>query len=195
MQLPSIIFSSFFLALVLLSSSTLPSMAHADVAGESYKPFNIGIGTYATTISYDKDFAKDDDLSGGSLSLAYAVSDSVALRGTFFSQEHDDTSDLESKGFDLLAYLGVNLATHGFKAYVGGGYFRDTWELGPFEETFDGLQLSGGIGYNWDYVALDFILGIRDASDYEDFVNGSGIYPEDVTATAITGSLLLSARF
>jgi hypothetical protein len=181
--------SAFLIAISLL----LPFCVYA--AGGDQKPLNIGIGTYATTIDFEQDFAKDDDLSGGALSIAYAVTDSFALRGTFFSLEHDDFSEIESKGFDLLAHLGVNLASHGFKAYIGGGFFRDTWELGPFEETFDGLQLSGGLGYNWDYVALDFILGIRDPGDYEDFVNKSGVFQSDVSATAVSGNLLLSVRF
>lgn len=163
-------------------------------AAEAVKPFTIGIGTYASTIAYDDSLLKDDELSGLSLSFGYAVSDQFAFRGSYFSLEHDDFSDLESKGIDLLGYFGTGLATHGFKAYIGGGFFSDKWQLGPVSETFDGLQLSGGIGYNWDSVSLDFILGIRDASDYEDFANQAFPF-NPVSAVAMSGSLLLSYRF
>ena len=162
-------------------------------AGEAEKPFSIGIGTYRTVIAYDNSLYDDQELSGFSLSFAYAVSDMLALRGTWFSLEHDDFSDIESTGYDLLAHLGTGLATHGFKAYIGAGLFSDKWESGAVSKTFDGLQLSGGIGYNWDSVSLDFILGIRDASDYEAFVN-QGIFT-DVSAAVVSGSLLLSYRF
>jgi hypothetical protein len=180
---------SAFLLLISLSSN-----AHIATAAEAVKPFTIGIGSYVSTIAYDNSLIKDDDLSGFSLSFGYAVSDQFALRGSYFSLEHDDLSDLESKGIDLLGYLGTGLATHGFKAYVGGGYFSDEWELGPVSERFNGLQLSGGIGYNWSSVSLDFILGIRDASDYEDFVNQAFPF-NPVSAVAVSGSLLLSYRF
>ncbi|MFV2004664.1 MAG: outer membrane beta-barrel protein [Gammaproteobacteria bacterium] len=174
--------------LLLLSFSV-----YASSDDEIDKQFSIGIGTYGSVITYDQDFAEDDKLSGFSVSFAYAVSDIFAFRGTYFSLEHDDLSALESKGIDLLAHVGFNLASPGFKLYIGGGFFNDKWELAGFDKTFDGLQLSGGIGYNWEFVALDFILNIRDASDYENFVNA--LPGPDVSATAATGSLLLSFRF
>jgi hypothetical protein len=172
---------SAFLLLISLSLN-----AHIATAAEAMKPFTIGIGTYASTISYDNALLDDVDFTGGALSFGYAISDQFALRATLFSQESTDNSNFESKGFDLLGYLGTGLATHGLKAYIGGGYFSDNWELGPVSERFNGLQLSGGLGYNWDYVSLDFILNLREASDYEVL---------DINAAAVSGSLLLSYRF
>ena len=159
---------------------------HTANAVEAVKPFTIGIGSYASTIVYDNALLEDVHFSGGALSFGYAISDQFALRAILFSQENADNSNFESKGFDLLGYLGTGLATHGFKAYIGGGYFSDEWELGPVSERYNGLQLSGGLGYNWDYLSLDFILNIRDASDYEVL---------DINAAAVSGSLLLSYRF
>ena len=169
--------------LLLISLSLNVNIASA---AEAVKPFTIGIGTYASTIAYDNALLDDVDFTGGALSFGYAISDQFALRATLFSQESTDNSNFESKGFDLLGYLGVGLATHGLKAYIGGGYFSDNWELGPVSERFNGLQLSGGLGYNWDYLSLDFILNIRDASDYEVL---------NINAGAVSGSLLLSYRF
>lgn len=179
-----------FSLLLLLSLSV---SANAGSENATLKPFSIGVGTYRSVIAYDNAFAEDDELTGISFSFGYAVSDQIAFRGTYFSLEHDDFSDLESTGYDLLAHFGTGLATQGFKAYIGGGFFSDKWELASFSETFSGLQLNGGIGYNWESVSLDFILGIRDASDYEEFINQNTTL--NVSAAAITGSLLLSYRF
>ncbi len=178
---------------LLLTLSLISFNAFSASNGETMKPFSIGLGTYRTVIAYDDSRAGDDKLSGGSLSFGYAVSDQFALRATYFSLEHDDSSALESTGYDLLAYLGTSLSTPGFKAYIGGGYFSDEWKLASFSKKFSGLQLSGGIGYNWDAIALDFILGVRDSSDYEDFVNDNSLF--QVSATTVTSSLQLSFRF
>ena len=52
--------------------------------------------------------------------------------------------------------------------------------------------MNGGLGYNWEVVALDFVLGIRGTSDYEDSLQDAGISSD---VTAVSGSLILSARF
>lgn len=158
---------------------------------ENEKRFSAGIGTYALNLSYNN--ASDDEFSGFGLSAVYAFTDQFAIRGEYYSLEHDQLSTLDVSGIDLVAYLGTGLATQGFKAYIGGGLFNETWEIGFFEEKFSGLQINGGIGYNWDAVALDFVLGIRDSGDYEDFIFRSLSVTTD--ATAVSGSLILSARF
>jgi hypothetical protein len=175
--------------LFLLSSSAI-----ADTTDDISKPFSVGIATYASVIAYDDATLKDDEFSGAALSFTYAFTDQFAARATFFSLEHNDISDIESKGYDFLGYLGTGLATHGIKAYVGGGLFKDKWEWGSLSESHSGLQLSGGIGYNWDFVSLDLVLGLRSAKDYEDSINNSLFY-SDVSAAAVSSSLLLSARF
>jgi len=179
---------SSFLLLTFLSFAVF-----ADSDGVVEKPFSLGIGTYRSVISIDAPSTTDDELSGVAFTFGYAVSDMFALRGTYFSLEHDDFSDVESTGYDLLAYFGTGLASQGFKAYIGGGLFKDKWELGSFSESFDGLQLNGGLGYNWQSISLDLVLGIRDPSDYEDFANS--VFATNYTATAISTSLLLSYRF
>ena len=167
--------------------------AFADFDATAEKPFSLGVGTYRSVIAVDDPFYQDDELSGIAFTFGYAVSNNVAFRGTYFSLEHDDFSDIESTGFDFLAYFGTGLATQGFKAYIGGGLFKDKWEVGTFSQSFDGLQLNGGLGYNWESVSLDLVIGIRDPGDYEDFVNG--VFATNFTATAISSSLLLSYRF
>jgi hypothetical protein len=160
---------------------------------EQEKKFNLGIGTYALTVVYSDSLLGDDDLSGFGLNAMYAFTDSFAIRGEYYSLDHDDSSSIEATGIDLVAYIGTGLATQGFKAYIGGGLFSETWESPTQTEDFGGLQLNGGIGYNWDVLALDFVLGIRDASDYEEFIQKNLFVSTD--AAAVSGSLILSARF
>ena len=182
---------------LLLSSSVLLSFSSYVAANDSAnnstaveKPLSVGIGTYASILDFDDSFISDLEFSGIAITVGYAFSDQFMLRGTYFSLEEDDFSEIESSGIDLLAYLGTGLTGHGFKAYIGGGVFKDEIEIsGLGSESFSGLQLSGGIGYNWDAVSLDLVLAIRDPSDYEDDLNGS------VDITAVSSSLLLSARF
>jgi hypothetical protein len=176
---------------VFLLSLFISFNVHADEYIE--KPFSLGFGLYQSIIAVDDSFYEDDELSGVGFSLGYAISNQFALRGTFFSLDHDDFSALESTGYDITGHVGINLASYGFKAYIGGGIFKDKWEVTGFSKTFNGLQLNGGLGYNWESVSLDFILGIRDADDYEDFINE--VPGDNVSASAVTGMLLLSARF
>jgi hypothetical protein len=153
------------------------------------KHWQIGLGIYSSTISYNN--TSDDEFSGGAISATYAASDNIAFRGTIFSLEHDDLSELDSSGYDLVIYGGTGLLTQGFKIYGGGGLFKDTMELSGFKENFNGLQLSGGLGYNWDAVAIDFVIGIRQVDDYDDLVNNIGLTAE----AAVSSNLSVSFRF
>ena len=153
------------------------------------KHWQVGLGIYNSTVSYDN--VSDDDFSGGAISASYAATDNVVFRGTIFSLEHDDFSDIESSGYDLVVYGGTGLLTQGFKIYGGGGLFKDTVEVSGFVESFSGLQLGGGLVYNWDVVAIVFVIGIRDASDYEDFFSQIGV----IVDTTVSSNLSLSVRF
>ncbi|VAW59306.1 hypothetical protein MNBD_GAMMA11-1011 [hydrothermal vent metagenome] len=167
----------------------LSTTAKADVE----KNINIGFASYALTIAYGDAFIGDDDYSGAGISVLYAMSNTFALRGTYYSMEHDDLPELENTGYDFVAYWGSGFTKEGFKAYAGGGFFTEDQEIFGFSDSFSGLQLNGGIGYNWSVISLDLTLGIRDPSDYEDFIQQNlGI---SVSAVAVSTSLILSARF
>lgn len=153
------------------------------------KPFSIGFGLYTNTISITRASGADDELSGTAFSFGYTLSDRFALRASLFSLDHDDFSAIDSSGYDLVAYFGQGLASLGFKMYVGGGLYKDEWEVSGFSTTFDGLQLSAGLGNNWDTISVDFVLGIREAGDYEDFVN------DGFSRSAISTMLSVSTRF
>ena len=175
----------------LLLASFFYCNAHAAEA-ERPKNIQVGIGSYAISIVYDNSFYGDDNLSGSTLALRGIFSDNFALQGNFYSTEHEDTSLLDNNGTDILVYFGSGLQSTGLKLYAGGGLFRETWDLLGYTVDFNGFQFSGGIGYNWDIFAIDFILSLRDSSDYEDFVSSGG---GSVTAAAASGSLQFSARF
>lgn len=153
------------------------------------KHWQVGLGLYRSAVSYNN--TSDDEFSGGAISATYAMSDNVAFRGTIFSLEHDDFSEIESSGYDLVVYGGTGLLTQGFKIYGGGGLFKDTWEVFGFEEDFSGFQLNGGLGYNWDVIAIDLVIGIRSVSDYDDLANTFG----STVDAAISSNLSVSIRF
>jgi hypothetical protein len=184
----ALVISSFLFSQHALSQE--PEEVHElEKTQEQEKKFTIGLGTYALNVSFDNAPAgtPDDKAYGAGISVSYAFTDNFSIRGEYYSLEHDQFSFLDISGIDVVAYFGTNLASQGFKAYIGGGFFSETWEGGIIELDASGLQLNGGIGYNWSSVALDLVVGIRDPSDYEDIVG--------LDAIAASGSLILSARF
>ena len=183
-----------YLQLTLISIISLTS-ASTLAEAQQEKKFSIGLGVYALTLAYDDTTLTDDEFSGLAISAAYAFNDNVALKGTYYSLEHDDFNELEAKGLDLVVVAGTGLATQGFKIYGGGGFFNETWTVSGFsgDEKFSGFQLVGGLGYNWDVISVDLSLALRKAGDYADFVGsvvgGSG------TVSARTVAFTVSARF
>jgi hypothetical protein len=167
-------------------------------SGKPGKPYSVSLGWYAENISSGS-FTRDIDFSGYSLSMGQVFLDNFDGRITLFSTDNDDLSSLESQGYEIVLHWGTGLASKGFKAYIGGGFFQDTWEVGTDKESFSGLQINGGIGYNWEHVALDFVLAVRDPDDYEKTINslvGTIIgSPTDISVDAYSTSLLLSYRF
>jgi hypothetical protein len=175
---------------ILATSLIFSSTTFADESKE-VKNWTVGAGVQGLTVTND---FEDDEFSGAIITASYAFSDSFVVRGSFHTLEHDEASDLTSDSFDVVGYWGTGLQSEGFKGYIGAGFFSDTWELDGFqgEEKFSGAVFSGGLGYSWEYVTVDFMLGARTAGDYADLiesVGGSG------TIMAVTTSLVLSARF
>lgn len=173
--------------LIVVTALLISTSLHAQEGDP--KHWQIGLGIYNSTIAYD--FGPDDEFSGNAISATYAQSDNLAFRGTIFSLEHDDFSGLDSSGYDLVIYGGTGLLTQGFKIYGGGGLFKDTVEATGFDESFNGLQLSGGLGYNWDAVAIDLVIGIRQVGDYDDLANTVGLTAD----AAVSSNLSVSFRF
>lgn len=178
-------------ALIAASMSVLATSAFASETDEQ-KRFSVGIASFATVVKYDTYYGSDDeDFGGFALLGTAAVNDNVAFRLTYANQSHEDDSNLDLTAIEGSVIAGTGLATTGFKAYGSLGFFSETLEYSGYSDEFDfnGLMLGGGIGYNWNPVALEFWINFRDASDYEDFAGGNA----DVAAAS--GGLALSARF
>lgn len=179
----------------IFAASLLPFTVQAEDTTPQEKKFFVGLGTYGLILDSDVSGYKDDEFYGFAISAGYAFTDHFAVKGAYYSLEHDDFSDLEAKGIDLAVLAGTGLATEGFKIYGGLGFFSEKWELSgsSFDEKFSGAQLVGGLGYNWEVISIDLSIGIRDSSDYEDFIEDSININTDVTA--VSAALTVSARF
>ncbi len=188
--------------ILLFTVSLLPHTVHAEsvhptsIPTSAVKQWSIGISSYATSVYLDSYGGYSADFSGVALMGTYAFNDNVAVRAGYYWLESDNFSDLDSSGLDLVAYYGTGLATQGFKAYIGGGFFTDSWEssdsTGFYDNSasFSGVQINGGIGYNWESVSLEFVIGIRQPDDYKD---SERFYNDDISV--VSGALLFSGRF
>jgi len=172
---------------LLASSLLFSTLSYANTDDDNH--WSVGAGRYVFTVSSDNDNAEDDTLSGFNLAAGYALNNHFQVRATYFSLEHDDFSAIESTGYDLMAYGGVGFIRKGFRGYGGAGYFSDEWKTSFFSESFSGFQIGGGIGYNWGKVALDFVVSLREADEYEDLIFDSGTY------VAVSGNLSVSYLF
>jgi hypothetical protein len=185
--------NKFLTSICFLAISLFAFSISAAESTQKIKLWSVGLGSYSSTVNIDGDYGDQDiEFDGLNFSTSYAFSDKMAIRASYFALEHSDFSELESSGLDVAAHFGTGLATYGFKAYIGGGFFNDTWSGRSDDETFSGIQLSGGFGYNWDILSLELMVGIRAAGDYADFVEDSGGEGDII---AVSSSLLLSVRF
>lgn len=158
---------------------------------QAQNPNEVFIGTYGLTVSYDSTFV-DDEFSGFQFGYSRDFNRNFGFRGSYYSLDDDDVAGLDVTGLDLSLVGG--LLGPGFNLFGGLGLFSEEWEgTSGSSEDFSGLQLVGGIGYNWEQVGLDLVLGIRDPSDYEESVNSA--WGTNVEATAVSASLNIGFRF
>lgn len=151
------------------------------MAEESGTKFKLGVGTYGLIIADDSSSVNshDEEFYGGAIVGTACFTKHVALRGAFYAAENDDDSKWDVSGGDLQLLLGTNFYK-GFNVFGGIGVFTETWEYDggtiggvsvKADKDFSGAQASFGIGYSWSKVALDYVVNVRDTSDYEDFTN------------------------
>jgi len=180
--------NKIFQGTLLLSTLLLCSQVNASDLG-SEKKWSVGVGSYAFSLVNDDYSDADSDFTGFNLAAGYAFNNHFQIRATYFSLENDDFSSLESEGFDVMAYGGTGFAEKGFRGYGGAGIFSDKWSASYDSESFSGLQFGGGVGYNWGPAALDFVITLRQADKYEDFIYETGTY------LAMSGNLTISYLF
>ncbi len=146
----------------------------------------IGLASKSISISTTSGFTTNTYQWGGiALVGGYDITDSIALRGSYYTLVETTDSNSEMKGFDADVRFGPNGL--GFTYYGSLGYFSDTWNgsTSGVSQSYSGGTLGVGIGYNWDSVNLDWnILNIRSKSDYPATTDLVG-----------SGSLGLSYRF
>ncbi len=174
---------AFVVALLLVTPAYSDELKHGE----------LGAALYSNVIANDHSDYSDDELSGIAIYGTSVFSRNAALRTLFAMLSHNDVSGLDSNIFELSLIFGGGLGQTGWKGYAGPGFFSDRWSTSGFSKSFSGLHLIAGFGYNWDDVALDAWWTFRDASDYEDFVEGSS--GESVSMSAVSFGLGLSARF
>ena len=46
--------------------------------------------------------------------------------------------------------------------------FSETWEIQDISITMTGAQVNGGIGYNFDNITIDALVGFRATGSYQD---------------------------
>ena len=164
---------------------TATSTVHAE---EAPKHFQMGISSFATTVSFENSGIEDDEFTGFSLYGKGAPTDNFAMRGLYAQQEHDDFQGLDLNALEISALAGTGLATEGFKAYGSFGFFDEELEANNSSIDFNGAMIGAGIGYNWAPVGIDFWFNLRDSSDYEDLFPGADV-------VAASDGLGIAARF
>ncbi|MBQ4833511.1 hypothetical protein J8L70_09695 [Pseudoalteromonas sp. MMG010] len=175
---------------LLISSLILTAQVQANEPNSTNRHWSVGAGTQAFSIVNTDNSDNNVDFTGLNIAAGYAINDYFQVRASYFTSENKDLSILESQGFDLMAYGGFGLATTGFKSYGGAGFFSDKWTINNQNyDSFKGLQLAAGVGYNWGSVGVDFVFKLRDATKYEHLSTNDGTY------FAPTGALVLFYNF
>jgi len=141
------------------------------------KKFSVGVTAYNTTIATTFSNVEDVEFNGPAIFASYGISDNIGIRASLFSLESETNGALtttQSDGYDLSLHFGTGLETDGFKAYGGFGLFKDKWS-GATNYTgslsFGGLQIGGGLGYNWENLSLDANINLRKASEYREVMD------------------------
>lgn len=179
----------------LILKSSLPFLIFFGAAVEASevpeRNFNIGATSYATVISDGS--STNQELFGGGLIATYAFSDRWAARLNVGALSHDSFDNVDSETAELAILLGRGLSQTGFKFYLGGGLYQDKWSVknSSASETFSGTMLTGGLGYNWSRISLEFWLSLRKSSEYDSI----RIYNHNTSDAAVSGGWAVSLRF
>ncbi|MBA3981140.1 MAG: hypothetical protein C0462_11120 [Alcanivorax sp.] len=171
---------------VLLAFVTPSAFAEID------RPWEVGGALYSTIVDNNLAAFDEDKFSGFALQGTYIINRNVSFRGFFASQSHDDVS-IRSRITEVSALFGGGFGREGWKGFVGPTIFRDSWSGSGISQTFSGLGMQFGFGYNWESLALDLTWTIRDSSDYDDFY--SDTFGSSIDTDVISFALGLSARF
>ncbi|TDO99449.1 outer membrane beta-barrel protein [Marinomonas balearica] len=183
-------------SILLCSISAMPVFASESL--------QLGIG-YSSLSVLDSRSQIDytDTVDSVHLAAKYVFNDNVAVSGmyriasdseceTSFDTDCTDPA-FEVSGIDINVLLGANLDNkRALYGYTGLGIYSETWDYnnGQVEDTFRGLQIPFGIGYNFGVVALEAEYLMRLTGDYE---NGlSNYFSDDISAGLFSARALVS---
>jgi hypothetical protein len=177
------------LTMGLLASSMLSSAALAQVsiygahAEESVKRQHaVGITARMQTM---KDSFAQSDFYGygivGSTTVLGGEDRDIFLRGSYTVLQSDNDFDPEGDSIEAALVWGSNLRANGFKWYLGGGYFRESWDFPYLVQNEDGSYstadestsasswlVTAGTGYNWKRIGIDVWVTYKNDSQYEE---------------------------
>ncbi|MCG5548214.1 hypothetical protein [Halorhodospira halochloris] len=177
----------FYLFIFILVWVVSMSIATADVKHQ------VGGGIYASsiknsgkiedfrprsTLSDDKiDEVLNLDVFGVAAFGTFVINDNFGIRGLIGGGGSEDISSIILEG---TALLGTGLGTEGPKFYIGPGYASDNMGTGQDSDVgstnideITSAHLMLGTGYNFESVAVDGWLAIRDDSAYDDVIPGT----------------------
>lgn len=183
------------------------------MAGENGPKFKLGLGAFALVVSGDNSVQNEDmEFFGGAVAGTACINKHVAVRAAYYSAEDDDYSgyrnvlgrpipsvDLDVSGVDFQVLLGTNFY-EGWNFFGGVGAFYETVTVTDYltvlsrtialrsKDHLSGAQGTVGVGYSWSRVALDYMINVRDSSDYDEALLGN-------YDGAVSSSLTLSYIF
>lgn len=170
-----------------LAVSILAFSIHSMTQAEEVKNHSVSLVSAATVVSYENTWG-NTEFSGLGISFFTTLHDNDskqwAARATYAYMKYNNSSAISLHASDFSVVWGSNLNRIGFKWGVGGGLFNERLTSFRSNETFNGVQLTGGLGYNWENVSLAFWMNLRPASAYPGYVNA-----------AANGGLELGYRF
>jgi hypothetical protein len=176
-----VLFSSAF---ILLISTPAYSASFLQASGKNWE---IGVGSYAVIVEKNNE---REEFGGGSFFASLIFNDHFSIRGSYYSLENTDRDYLDLSGYEVNAYMGEGLQSTGLKAYAGVGLYSETLTYRSTDNDISGAQISGGIGYNWSNISLDFTVSVRTVGDYADYFD-----KDEDSVTAAGGSLSIAYRF
>lgn len=100
--------------------------------------------------------------------------------GRYTKGSESGPSVFDNSGLEVNFLLGSSLVDDGFFAYVGVGYFSETWESMTSGNQYgaSGIQAPIGIGYNFGHFSIDAQAAYRNPAAYQGDVFSTTSDPE-----------------
>ncbi|MBX2848393.1 MAG: hypothetical protein KTR16_08735 [Acidiferrobacterales bacterium] len=100
----------------------------------------------------------------------------VSGGGTFTLDGSSGSSSFNTSGLELNLLFGTDMVEEGAYAYIGAGYFSESWDSNSTGSRYDasGFQAPIGAGYNFGNFTVDLQYAYRAPSAYDGSVFDSG---------------------